>query len=1168
MKVEPKRVKKVDSPLLIVGLGGTGTDALLTIVDKFHERFILEVSPFGQQLDAPERTAYLAFDTDIVELKSKRIGHSSFRAGDIFQLQIPSRLASGTIPSYISEWFDTKLTDYQITNGAGGIRQAGRYVLFHNVNAIVAKLVIVIKNLIALPSNATMGTLEIVLTTGISGGTGSGTFMDMAYLIRYVLSHHFPQVKTNFTAYILTPPVNVDRIGNVIQEGKRQMLESTGFAALKELDFWMNYNEHQYPFKQQYSADITVPWDQPPFDNVVLMGNAKKDGTVIQNAYANCLDVLGESVLNFYADEENDGTGQISLRSHLSNVAGQYQFLTKRFPANYTYMSVGAAASDSQKKTLVTYEAQLTFNRLMALATTDKVRVPDSLHAAPLLGAPDGSQFLENCYPPETDYFADFANEWMDPGFFSDPSFTPRVIHDSEPIHDAQYKDWVYECEQQARDFAVREVSALYGRFREEVGKHAANLTYGPFETSAFLQDANSGFVGFMARLVNQWKGFEDSCQTERNSAYADASGMLYAKMADMKSIAMTAGLWGPVIRYKDGCEHLFHAARDYALAREMVAELEAMQKNVLAYCNTILPAFCAMLRQISGSLDQDMRDIQATSATNQIIPVAALQQYVDHAFDAAEQDRVAIQILEKLVTNSQSVKLDNMGELENLAEVRAAFEQAADHYVASAAEALNGDSMDVMLKVLMPGATAQQQVDYLSQKLLPSLKRSAQTMLPLSVGSDESNEYISYAYTSVPKDSPILKQGVTDYQQSEMITPKQSVITDRVYWLNTLNCIPMYMYVDLDRLERVYEHALVNLNARGLHLVYATHSGKYELYNNWSMLPSPVVHELQQVPMPKTVAERRQAISALMQEGLENGSIALNSVAGKEQLIVTIRRNNGMLENMEQFEAKLRQITGDSTLSPEDKLDALRKLGAQGEKVTIEYANYTQIFADAHHFDLTAPHGTQDELTRAERNTQAARILAAEYILYAWRPQLAEQLIAQRAMHKALRDAVAQVEAELSDMAAQKDFAGTFMALYLSKAFNFGRQTISFQNVRGENTMLLNKSDLTETELTVYTEYCAPLVLMQILANPQDGRVDPNDRRYLVDKGTAIRQSIERMSDEEYDVFSARARDFIKQFAETGNLIKYDRGDMPLPLRDKNINLLAGMLHAARSYS
>ena len=53
-----EKVDKLPVPLLVVGLGGTGMDAVIAIKEKFAEWFPL---PDGR---VPKRTAYLVFDTE------------------------------------------------------------------------------------------------------------------------------------------------------------------------------------------------------------------------------------------------------------------------------------------------------------------------------------------------------------------------------------------------------------------------------------------------------------------------------------------------------------------------------------------------------------------------------------------------------------------------------------------------------------------------------------------------------------------------------------------------------------------------------------------------------------------------------------------------------------------------------------------------------------------------------------------------------------------------------------------------------------------------------------------------------------------------------------------------------------------------------------------------
>ena len=82
-KNEYTRVKKIDEPLLIIGLGGSGLDALLHIKDLFSKRMEMEVDNQGNKLTHPPKTAYLEIDTDGTALEKScnetRLESSEFK---------------------------------------------------------------------------------------------------------------------------------------------------------------------------------------------------------------------------------------------------------------------------------------------------------------------------------------------------------------------------------------------------------------------------------------------------------------------------------------------------------------------------------------------------------------------------------------------------------------------------------------------------------------------------------------------------------------------------------------------------------------------------------------------------------------------------------------------------------------------------------------------------------------------------------------------------------------------------------------------------------------------------------------------------------------------------------------------------------------------------------
>ncbi len=72
------------------------------------------------------------------------------------------------------------------------------------------------------------------------GGTGSGTFLDMAYIIRQIAEERHYQ-KPQLLGYLA--------LADLYPYGNQHVLKTNCFAALKELDYWMSVGEHQDSFR-------------------------------------------------------------------------------------------------------------------------------------------------------------------------------------------------------------------------------------------------------------------------------------------------------------------------------------------------------------------------------------------------------------------------------------------------------------------------------------------------------------------------------------------------------------------------------------------------------------------------------------------------------------------------------------------------------------------------------------------------------------------------------------------------------------------------------------------------------------------------------------------------------------------------------------------------------
>lgn len=342
MSVQFNRVKRSEYPLLVIGLGGTGTDALLAIKETFRTQFELP-----KEKDIPERTAYLAFDTDLCDLAYRRNGESKLTAAETFTLNIPHGLNAMVIPSYVKEWFDTSKLQAGVNQPVTIDRQTARLALFWNADAVYDKLKTTIDQLIEETENG-IKTLDVVFTTGISGGTGSGLFLDMAYLLQHLIKTEYPRVDCCLTAYIVLPDVNVSKF-SCIDPAKKLMMEATGFAALKELDYWMNESAAHFDYDQMYSPAIKIKWRAKPFNNVILMDSKNEHGDLVSNSYWYCLEQIGMSLFLFYAAFNTRFTLR-DLELQRKMLKHKYHNRFIHYPANHEYLAIGCVCEWANEK--------------------------------------------------------------------------------------------------------------------------------------------------------------------------------------------------------------------------------------------------------------------------------------------------------------------------------------------------------------------------------------------------------------------------------------------------------------------------------------------------------------------------------------------------------------------------------------------------------------------------------------------------------------------------------------------------------------------------------------------------------------------------------------------------------------------------------------------------
>jgi tubulin-like protein len=263
-KAEAKPLQEAPvKPTIIIGIGGSGGDILLRVRRRFYERY-------GPLSEFPI-VSYLWLDTDATE---KDVGAGIFTDQISFA---PSEKLMTTVADttrvtndlnqypHIKRWFYPGLTKLKtMTEGAGQIRAYSRlgffehYTQIRNAIANAGSIVRNIENIKAVRERQHLETnisdLQVFVVFSLAGGTGSGMFQDLAFLIKDI----FRGTALTTVGFVLMPGLfnpNEDRVF------------ANGYAALKELEYY----SYEHDFEVEWPDGVMREIPGPPFSYTYLI---------------------------------------------------------------------------------------------------------------------------------------------------------------------------------------------------------------------------------------------------------------------------------------------------------------------------------------------------------------------------------------------------------------------------------------------------------------------------------------------------------------------------------------------------------------------------------------------------------------------------------------------------------------------------------------------------------------------------------------------------------------------------------------------------------------------------------------------------------------------------------------------------------------------------------
>jgi len=817
------RVDTIDNPMLVIGLGGTGIDALLRLKYQINRRFKLPEDPLTKKKrDKPDNVEFIAFETNEHDRNKKYKGIGLDPLTEFVLLsnsEIGSLLQNRSLlEPYITEWLSPELLITDGISGASGIRQAGRLLLFTKIVQVVQALDKKIRGL----SIGTNKKLMVFLLTGLSGGTGSGCFLDISYIVRGLIEREHGSAgvdKVNMLGYLFMPDVNL--ASKSLTDHTKEYIKKNGYAALKELDYWMNVDERSERFKQQYGNAITVNSPMPPFNLAHLISATNLEGKLLENSYDYCMNVTAENITNFMASEDKQSGEEFAIHDYISNIRTNINQMPKPYAANYQYNILGASSAVLPIEEMTTYLAYKLFKKMEKMFDmTPSQEFTEQLVRKLGIDPDTVQQEFEKRVPSPI------------PGYQNSERFSyNNVIRQQVVSIDTQLEQSFLSRAREEYMKAKKQLPAqLLENFTEQLERIFRNPEQGPFFASRVI-NAPKGYC-----LLNLISSYIESLKESILRIPQDIDGAKETanqRLGDARTAFISKDKKKDVYIDAKIQEYLLYADRERM--EQMIEFYEDLAQIVNDQNSRIYGVFTELLNALNGIFEKN-GDILVNG-----------DEQVDHRGNKTYYwNIVSVPDIEKVITNVMDNKSVNTlisdfsNELLRKSEqwVR---EQEVD-IVSAISEFLSDQFGDLITKSMEEFLAIKYGQDEAVDKVVERIiaKRLDDEAIPVFHLSNSSGNFHfpQWGFVSVPADAPNIFKGILKYQEIALghsrFTIKESQVKNRIFWLNTRNGIPLFSYSPLKVLEESYERTILEQEGIGRHLVQTDKI-------NWTYLPSPI---------------------------------------------------------------------------------------------------------------------------------------------------------------------------------------------------------------------------------------------------------------------------------------------------------------------------------------
>ena len=827
-----------------IGLGGTGIAALKRLKKNVYQQLL----PDDPEAPVPtySHIQFIAVDADNIDP-----GHGKGKLSNSEMFSIKMESLGGVLGTEKGRrtvesdarmsWMDIKnITQLNTPEGAGGIRQVGRYLLISKAEELKLKIQLACTSAM---QAAHTNSVTVYIFAGISGGTGSGCFIDTCYIVRQLMNDNAWAASGKIMGFFFLPDVVMSKKEVASVPSSVKYNNDNGYAAMKELDYLMNLELAEDRFYQKYGS-FTIDTQEPPVDMCHLISAMKANGKLQPDGFDYCINVAADYVMSYLidvTDMPDDGTDDkgLTLRGHLANVNRGISGLDRTHGAPRIYHVVGAANAEIPMTQISTYLAAGFMNRFTAMIGRARVNVGITKQkvdewAYNMNLTPNGilARISHGTFPlmlPDVDKGILKSLGQMPRGKAPEPWAIPGndFLDKSEGKRTANCNGLKEDIEDFSLDrLLTGQTASIISNIFSRLYGISTDPEFGPYYAAYLLH--NNGYdlgkvVDGLIGTFEQQKGTQELYLSGRGTG-----GGIADDIVQVSTDYINAHFYnekGAYVRYKQTLE-------DYFITINRIKELEnaiAVMKTLKLQLNRLYQNYYVpmieMLDNVKESFDEDLvflqlpKAQQATAYTWQILKLADVQPALDQTIKALQPKTLVSDFIHEVMANYKEWINRNS---DKITAFISKFMSESFH------EQVNTSLQDYLSMKFKNAATPQDLAESIEREIIAPVFDQATAMFWCDPNFNIQADTFQTANLSVPASASAVCEAAENFAAHTVstCTVRKTGLKDRIFAMRFFSGTPFYAYHGVDLLKGEYDSAKTGSAGAGVHLYAKTGRG------------------------------------------------------------------------------------------------------------------------------------------------------------------------------------------------------------------------------------------------------------------------------------------------------------------------------------------------------